>query len=303
MRKTRKFTLIELLLVIGIMILIMGLTVPSFRRMASGNAVNAAARMLSGQLKLARAAAISEQRYVAIVMPGWRFREPGTISDDNNHYHFRSFRAAIVEPTANNEFSFVGWYPGSSWAFLPQGAVIAEVNGDCGINETNATRGQELYQDAHGTRHINLETGADAWLKNGYILEDEDRIHSPSDNSDRDTVVDGASSYLAEFLGDDGITEKHRTNNTHGSSNTSYCARAIVFSPKGRCCMNRGIYADRYITIVEGRVEGQVNSDGEIRTGSNEPPTLEQIELNNMRILRIAGLTGKVEYVNLDMQD
>ena len=56
-KEQRQFTMLELLIVIGIMMILMSLAVPGFRRLVSGKAVNAAASMLSGQLALARAAA------------------------------------------------------------------------------------------------------------------------------------------------------------------------------------------------------------------------------------------------------
>ena len=172
MKRTRQFTLIELLLVIGIMILIMGLTVPSFRRMASGNAVNASARMLAGQLNLARAAAIAEQRYIAIIMPGCKFKKPNPAGESSGNssdeYHFRSFRVGVVEPTSTpNEFQLVEWYPGANWSFLPVGAVIAEVN-DSALSDSR-TSGVELFKDGDSgcSKRFRLDVHAVNQVLNG----------------------------------------------------------------------------------------------------------------------------------------
>ncbi len=277
MKRTRQFTLIELLLVIGIMILIMGLTVPSFRRMASGNAVNASARMLAGQLNLARAAAIAEQRYIAIIMPGNSFKKPdasGASGNSTDEYHYRSFRVGVVTPISDYEFKLLEWYPGANWTFLPRGAVIAEVN-DSAIaasdNESD-TKGVELYEseDKHA-RFINITN----WLTNDKLRKDDSE-----ENGKTCKVIDNGSSVsLAD-----------------GKSNNT--ARAIVFNPKGRCCIAQGKTADLYVTIVEGSVDETPKSDGTL-----EDTELLQGKIHNMKILKIGQYTGRVEYVNLEAED
>ena len=277
MKRTRQFTLIELLLVIGIMILIMGLTVPSFRRMASGNAVNASARMLAGQLNLARAAAIAEQRYIAIIMPGCDFKKPDS-STSEEEYHFRSFRVGVVEPTnEDNQFQLVEWYPGANWTFLPIGAVIAEVN-DSALADTR-TSGVELFKDGD-SRTINTtenNTESDNWLTKNELTDS---------NGIKCTVIDGN--------GADGKLAEGKENNSH----TNAYARAVVFSPKGRCCTGRGLTGDRFITIVEGNVDGTEKSNGTL-----ENAVLARGKIHNMRIIKVGQYTGRVEYVNLEVED
>ncbi len=275
MKRTRQFTLIELLLVIGIMILIMGLTVPSFRKMASGNAVNASARMLTGQLNLARAAAIAEQRYIAIIMPGCDFKKPNPTGESSGNsedeYHFRSFRVGVVKPTDNaNEFELVEWYPGANWTFLPVGAVIAEVN-DSALNDSK-TDGVELYEsEDHHARFINIED----WLDNEKLKDS---------SGTKCTVVDG---------------DKKLAEGKENTSHSSAYARCVVFSPKGRCSIGQdGLTADRYITIVEGNVDGTDKADGTM-TGV----VLSNARIHNMKILKISQYTGRVEYVNLSEED
>ena len=280
MKRTRQFTLIELLLVIGIMILIMGLTVPSFRRMASGNAVNASARMLAGQLNLARAAAIAEQRYIAIIMPGCDFKKPTPAGEasgnSSDEYHFRSFRVGIVEPTSTaNQFQLVEWYPGANWSFLPVGAVIAEVN-DSAVADTR-TSGVELYK--YGDKRI-INTNennddSDNWLTDNELKDS---------NGTKCTVIDGSYATLAEG----------KENNSHSNA----YARAVVFSPKGRCCTGQGLTGDRFITIVEGNIDGTEQTSGKISNA-----VLSRGKIYNMRILKIGQYTGRVEYVNLEAED
>ncbi|MBR0460222.1 MAG: hypothetical protein IJJ26_13380 [Victivallales bacterium] len=147
-KHTSHFSLVELLAVIVIISIILGVTVPAFRNMSTGNSVSAAARMVSSQLMLARAEAISRRCYIAVVMPGAIFSQK---SDDTNPYKYQSFRSGIVEPTATaNEFTLKEWVPGTSWNFLPTNAVIAMVEtSTAAAIEWNDTEKRHLPKDSY----------------------------------------------------------------------------------------------------------------------------------------------------------
>ena len=122
------FTLVEMMVVIVIVAIILGITAPAFQRLATGNAVDTSARMVSSQLNLARAEAIARRKYVAVIMPGDALSQD---LNDENIYRYQSFRTAFVNPTSNaNEFEFDQWVEGTEWTFLPTGAVIAEADTD-----------------------------------------------------------------------------------------------------------------------------------------------------------------------------
>ena len=118
---SRNFTLVELLVVIVIISIILSMTAPAFRRLMVGNSVDSAARMVSAQLMLARAEAIAQRRYVAVIMP--RSDEDGSTYESTDTYNRQSFRAAYVD----KNLKFEDWVPGTQWAFLPTGAVIASI--------------------------------------------------------------------------------------------------------------------------------------------------------------------------------
>lgn len=267
-KEQRQFTMLELLIVIGIMMILMSLAVPGFRRLVSGKAVNAAASMLSGQLALARAAAIAEQRYIAVIMPGAHFKAPdsaaagGTTYDE---YHFRSFRIGIVEKgTDPNQFRLVSWYPDSKWTFLPVGAILAECN-ETGVADS-ASNDIELF-GPRGDRKVNLN-----WRK-----DNEGNLKLNGDTSSNSCyVIDGE--------------EKLVPDKTHDAYKAS--ARCVVFSPKGRCCSTDGtdtVFVNRYITLVEGNVAEHGSADYRA----------EEAEIANMRVLRLNGMTGRCEFVKI----
>ena len=127
--RRHSFTLIEMLAVLGIMMMLLALTVPSFDKLAIGSGVDGATRMVSGQARLCRHYAISQRQKVALIMPA---NETGI----DNEFKYSSFRAAIVSGSSS-PFTFVEWVPNTSWSFLPPGSSITEADEDAGINGPN----------------------------------------------------------------------------------------------------------------------------------------------------------------------
>ena len=118
-----RFTLVELLAVMVIMVIIMGIAIPAFDKLTLGTGVDAAARMVGSQLRLTRQHAITKRKIVGLLLPRSEITSPGNVS-------YAAFRACEVDSTG----AFVEWIQDAKWEYLPTGTIIAEADQDSGID-------------------------------------------------------------------------------------------------------------------------------------------------------------------------
>jgi type II secretory pathway pseudopilin PulG len=111
---------VELLTVMIIMMIVMTIALPAFRRLTGGTGVEAAARMVGAQLRLARQEAIAQRKRIAILFPA-----AGQVTDPPD-VGYQAFRACIVDRSN----AFQSWVENTSWQYVPTGTVIAEVDDD-----------------------------------------------------------------------------------------------------------------------------------------------------------------------------
>ena len=273
MRRVSGFTLVELLVVIAIMIIIMGFSVPMFSKISFGNAVDGASRMISSQLSLARAEAVAKRQYIAIVMPGTDFKQPadGATTDE---YNFRAFRAAIVEKddAAETTFKFKEWFPGTEWGFLPKGAVLAEADEDA--------------ESEDNTLGVECVYGSDGFDKNtGKITKRHVNVGKPSDQS---ISWLGSDNKLGQDNKCTVVNDNGTAKMVEGKNNTD--VRAVVFKPNGRVAGGT-----KFVTIVEG-------IPTEVTSASGDYYRLTNGNINNMRLMRVGRLTGKVTYLEPEFE-
>ncbi len=137
MKRRSTFTIIELLLVISIAGLMLTVAVPAFSRMLKGSASGIAVRELMGKLNAARAYAVANKTYVAVVFP---------TDDDANlrkRHGYRSYRVCEVRTNSEQQFTFLRWIPRENWNFFPQGIIL-------GYNVKKATTPRSTTEKPEG---------------------------------------------------------------------------------------------------------------------------------------------------------
>lgn len=118
--KYRPYTMVEILLVLGISLLLVGLGTSAISAMTGKRGLNGAAMIVSSQVNLARSVAVSQNRYVALLIP-----EPFS-GKTSSSIPFRPFfcnrmRLCFVKPDSANpgQFVFSAWIDGYDWIQLP----------------------------------------------------------------------------------------------------------------------------------------------------------------------------------------
>ena len=117
----QRFTLIEMLIVVGIASLLFALLGPAFTRMTQSRAVEQHASGLKLGMERARALAVSQRRYVAMLLP-----DKKTNDAEIDKFRYGGFRYAYVtedntgeNPTDGDkskcQYFLEGWIPGEEW--------------------------------------------------------------------------------------------------------------------------------------------------------------------------------------------
>ena len=119
--KRHRFTILELLLVLGLSAAMLTIAVPAFYRTMRGSATGNAARELMGKISAARAYAASSRTDVAIVFPR------GDEANVDNSLKYSAYRVCEVD-ISGSTITFKRWVPGENWTYLPNGVVIGRCN-------------------------------------------------------------------------------------------------------------------------------------------------------------------------------
>ena len=123
MRKhaVRRFTLIELIMVMGVMVLLAVVAMPAYSSLFSGRKTTLAANILNGAVIEARTHAVSNKVYTALVF----------VKDGNG---YKSFRLAEVyhNTETDNGYLWRRWAPDSSFVLLPENTMVPATNNDFG---------------------------------------------------------------------------------------------------------------------------------------------------------------------------
>ena len=115
---TNRFTLIELMMVMGLMVLMVSLAMPAFSKMAGNNKLDVMASNIKIALEQGQSTAVSRNCHVAVVFPNTN------CSGDAVAYAFGGYRLAEVSTTDGASFTFVRWIS-DSYMNKPDGAYLA----------------------------------------------------------------------------------------------------------------------------------------------------------------------------------
>lgn len=135
------FTLVELIVVIGLIGLFLGIAMPAFTNVSKGRSNSAACTEIAGQISIARSYSIQHHCYTALIFPDqdeFNLGLDGAPTKKEtlamvSKYYDASMRIAIVTPYYSGDkngaiqgYRFVMWMPGSQWVLLANNVLIAE---------------------------------------------------------------------------------------------------------------------------------------------------------------------------------
>ncbi len=118
-RIAKTFTLLEMLVVMAVVGVLLGIGLPAFNAINKGQTVSAATRLIGGKLKLARSAAITNNKYTALILP-----DPSSTQVPSICYYRYCRVAAVKLNTTNDHYEFQYWMEGSKWDKSPMGAGL-----------------------------------------------------------------------------------------------------------------------------------------------------------------------------------
>jgi type IV fimbrial biogenesis protein FimT len=118
----RRFSMIEIMLVLVIVSILLVIAMPAFNKLVLGSNVDGGARLVLSQIRLARQYAITNRVRVAVLLPAKDFPSDGTATG-STRYKASSVRSCIVDSGKN----FVEYVAKTQWAFLPMSVYIDDI--------------------------------------------------------------------------------------------------------------------------------------------------------------------------------
>ena len=133
--RVRRFTLIELSVVLLILSIMLTAGIPALTALAQGRSVDTAARTLQSTLRQARMQAITGRQYVAVLLPTSGNLNTVRMGTDGG---FTSYRICVVNKPVSTSATFSTWLQGSKLEYVPTGSLIGYVTDSTTMGSDNS---------------------------------------------------------------------------------------------------------------------------------------------------------------------
>lgn len=120
----RPFTLVEMIVVMGVIMLMAVVAGPAYSSLFSGRKTTLAANMLNAAVLEARAHAVSAKVYTAVVF----IKE----ADGSGYRMFRLAEVYHNPDTENTTYKWRRWVPDTTFSILPDNTMVPDANKDFG---------------------------------------------------------------------------------------------------------------------------------------------------------------------------
>ena len=131
----QRFTLIEMLIVVGIAGLLFALLGPAFTRMTQSRSVDQHAAGLKLGMERARAIAVAQRRFTALLLP----HSSTTVTDPHYNYQRGGFKIAFIAHSTENGYVFDGTIDSADWTNRGNNAFLTAVDSKNNKNLSSET--------------------------------------------------------------------------------------------------------------------------------------------------------------------
>ena len=182
-RPVRLFTLLELIVVMGILVLLSAVAIPAYSSLFSGRKTTLAANKLNGAVMEARAYAVSNKVYTALVFLNEKVSENTTTK---GYVRFRLAELYHDPESTDNNYIWSRWANGSDYVILPENTMIPSGDqyfGSTSSDTSGSPSGKLLDVDFTHMTSKNLPDGVTAtdakciiFRPNGQLASNENSV-------------------------------------------------------------------------------------------------------------------------------
>ena len=182
-RPVKHFTLLELIVVMGILVLLSAVAIPAYSSLFSGRKTTLAANKLNGAVMEARAYAVSNKVYTALVFLKEKVQADSSIQGS---VRFRLAEVYHDPESTDNKYIWSRWAVGSDFVLLPENTMIPDTSAAFGTTSSDTSgsgSGSLIKVDFTHMSDKNLPEGASAndarciiFRPNGQLASNENSV-------------------------------------------------------------------------------------------------------------------------------